>query len=109
MSISSFKVSITPQKAYDLLKNHENADLVYEEFTRLENGLSTGTLIYEKYYMRTSNRAALVIMIDDFKGNTEVRAVATGSSQGMFFNFDWGAADSFASSVERILENYIVK
>ncbi|MGI6703757.1 MAG: hypothetical protein ACOX42_07005 [Clostridia bacterium] len=30
------------------------------------------------------------------KGYSEVRSIATGSSQGVFFNFDWGAADDYA-------------
>ncbi|SYX86180.1 conserved protein of unknown function [Paenibacillus alvei] len=47
-------------------------------------------------------------MIDNLRGVTNVRVVATGSSEGLIFNFDWGAADDFASSVESILEEYII-
>ncbi|MEQ7050938.1 DUF6054 family protein [Paenibacillaceae sp. P-4] len=53
-------------------------------------------------------RAALIVMIDNLRGVTNVRVVATGSSEGLIFNFDWGAADDFASSVESILEEYII-
>jgi len=105
MSKSSFNVSIAPSQALELVKNYEDADLVYEEYHELD-GKCIGTQIYEKYYFRSRNRAALIVIIDNFNGPTNVRAVATGSSDGMVFNFDWGAADHFASSVEKILEKY---
>ncbi|MDR3600461.1 MAG: DUF6054 family protein [Desulfosporosinus sp.] len=38
-----------------------------------------------------------------------MRAISTGSSEGMIFNFDWGAADSFASSVQKVLERFIIE
>lgn len=71
------------------------------------NGIYIGTLIFEKYFMRVKNRVALVVIIDNIYGQTDVRSVSTGSSEGMIFNFDWGAADSFASSVHDILGDYI--
>ncbi|GFP78196.1 DUF6054 family protein [Clostridium fungisolvens] len=108
MSKYNFKVNITPNKAFSLVKNSQSADLVHEEFFELENGVCTGTLVYEKYYMRTSNRAALVVIIDNIKGYTDVRAIATGSSEGWLFKFDWGAADNFAASIEKILKEYII-
>ena len=109
MSQSSFQVNITPSQALSLVQDGMNADLIHEEFHDVGGGRSIGTLVFEKYYMRTSNRAALVVIIDDLKGVTEVRSIATGSSQGMFFNFDWGASDDFVHQVEEVLEEYIVE
>ncbi|WP_420029315.1 DUF6054 family protein [Paenibacillus alvei] len=80
----------------------------HEEYHPLGEGKEIGTQVYEKYYFRSKNRAALIIMIDNLRGVTNVRVVATGSSEGLIFNFDWGAADDFASSVESILEEYII-
>ncbi|WP_374020880.1 DUF6054 family protein [Paenibacillus thiaminolyticus] len=47
--------------------------------------------------------------MNNLYGRTHVRAISTGSSEGLFFNIDWGAASNFTSSVERILEKYIIK
>ena len=108
MSKRSFNVSITPYRALGLVMNQQNADLVHEEYHPLGEGKEIGTQVYEKYYFRSKNRAALIVMIDNLRGVTNVRVVATGSSEGLIFNFDWGAADDFASSVESILEEYII-
>jgi hypothetical protein len=108
MSTLNFKVSISPIEALDLVKQNENADLVHEETHNLGNGSYIGTLIFEKYYMRVKNRVALVVIIDNIYGQTDVRSIATGSSEGMIFNFDWGAADSFSNSVQDILSDYII-
>jgi hypothetical protein len=108
MSTYNFKVSISPIEALDLVKQNEDADLVHEETHDLGNGRYIGTLIFEKYYMRVKNRVALVVIIDNIYGQTDVRSIATGSSDGMIFNFDWGVADSFANSVQDILSDYII-
>lgn len=108
MGKSNFKVSIPPEEAMNLVKDNENADLVHEEIQDVGDGKQIGTLVFEKYYFRTKNRAALVVILDNFQGNTDVRVIATGSSQGMIFNFDWGASDDFVASVESILQTYIV-
>ncbi|MDR3583721.1 MAG: DUF6054 family protein [Desulfosporosinus sp.] len=109
MSINNFKVSISPKEALELVKLNENADLVHEETHDLGNGIYIGTLVFEKYFMRVKNRVALVVIIDNIYGKTDVRAISTGSSEGMIFNFDWGAADSFASGVQKVLERFIIE
>lgn len=109
MSQCKFVVSLKPAQVMSKVKGEESSDLVYEEFHDIGNGKYHGTLIFEKYFMRTSSRAALVVLVNNLNGKTIVTSVATGSSQGMFFNFDWGAADSFAGSVKRILESYITE
>ncbi|SFL77313.1 hypothetical protein SAMN03159341_109233 [Paenibacillus sp. 1_12] len=109
MSKISFNVSIAPSAALDLVKHNQNADLVHEEYHIVGQDQLIGTQIYEKYYFRSKNRAALIVIIDNINGATNVRAIATGSSEGFIFNFDWGAADDFASSVENILSHYIIE
>ena len=109
MSKYNYKVSISPGKAFDIVKENQSSELVHEEFFDLGEGRAIGTLVFEKYYFRASNRAALVVIIDNLKGTTEIRSVATGSSQGWLINFDWGAANDFAGSVRIGLENYIIE
>ncbi|RKP58343.1 hypothetical protein D7Z26_01565 [Cohnella endophytica] len=108
MSKSNFQVRISPSEAFALVRDQQKADLVHEELHELGEGKYLGTLIFEKYYMRTKNRAALIVLIDNLQGVTDVRSIATGSSEGMFFNFDWGAADNFVNSVSDILQDFII-
>lgn len=109
MSTRMFDLNISPIKALDMVRESVDADLVYEETKDLGNNHYIGTLIFEKYYMRVSNRVALIVIIDNIKDTTNVRVISTGSSQGMFFNFDWGASENFVYSVESILEEYIIQ
>lgn len=109
MSKYVFNVSISPEEAYELIKQEEIAELIDEELVDFENGIYIGTLIFEKYYFRTSNRAALIVVVDNVNGKTRVKSIATGTSQGLIFNFDWGAADNFAGSVRDILAGFIIE
>lgn len=109
MSKCKFIVDLIPLEVIIKIRNEESADLVHEEFHDLGGGKYSGTLIFEKYFMRAGNRAALVVLVNNFNGKTMVTSVATGSSQGMLFNFDWGAAADFAESVRRILKRYITE
>jgi len=43
--------------------------------------------------MRVESRVALVVIIDNIFGRTDVRSISTGSSQRAFLKFDWGAAE----------------
>lgn len=109
MSQISFKVSISPDEALERVKEKIRVDSIYEEKHDLTDGKLIGSIVFEKYFLRTSNRAALVVYVDNIQGTTEVRAVATGTSQSMLFKFDWGAADDFVYSVRDILEEYVVE
>ena len=106
MSRVAMKVSLPVKQAADMIVDKLDGRLVHQETHQVGDKHVT-TLIFEKYFMRVKNRVALVVMLEDFKGHTSLRVVSTGSSEGMFINFDWGAASSFVSSVERILADYI--
>lgn len=111
MAKYNFKVSIGPKQTYDLVMKGQSktmAELVHEEFIDLGDGKFIGILVFEKYYFRANNRAALIVIIDNIKGSTDVRSISTGSAEGMVFNFDWGAADDFAYSVMKALDTYII-
>ena len=109
MSTYNFRVRITPKEALDFVKENEDADLVHEEIHDLGNNVFIGTLVFEKYFIRVESRVALVVIIDNIYGPTDVRSISTGSSQGIFLKFDWGATEKFASSVQKILEDYIIR
>ncbi len=108
MSKDNFKVSLDALTTLETIKNSQDSELVHEEIVDVGNGKMVATLIFEKYFIRAKNRAALVITLDNIEDHTDLRIISTGSSQGMIFNFDWGAADSFVSSVRKSLEDYII-
>ncbi len=108
MAVNEFNISITPKEAYHILNNEVKAELIFKEIKSTDEGKEYAVLVFEKYYFRAENRAALTIIIDNMDGVSSVKAIAAGSSKGLFLNFDWGAAYSFAESVKEILNKYII-
>lgn len=112
MSVKEFTVKISPMEAAntiesEILRGSISGTLV-DHYVRTSGSSEVHVLIMEKYYMRSNNRASVTATIDNFEGATRVHVVAAGSSEGVFFRFDWGAGNSFATSVERALEQYII-
>ncbi|WP_339253367.1 DUF6054 family protein [Sporosarcina sp. FSL W8-0480] len=112
MSVKEFTVKISPTEAAntiesEILRGSISGTLV-DHYVRTTNSSEVHVLIMEKYYMRSNNRASVTATIDNFEGVTRVHVVAAGSSEGVFFRFDWGAGNSFATSVERALKEYII-
>ena len=69
-----------------------------------EHQTSEGTVaivVYEQYFTRVKNRIALTIIADNLQGETRVRIIASGAN--MIFNINWGAAGSYASEAEGII------
>jgi len=109
MAQLNFNISLTPREAYNLLQDFESAELVYDDFKSPGEGKYIAIMIFEKYYFRAENRASLTVIIDNFHDITSVTAIASGSSQGFIFNFDWGAADNFAENVRKFFRDYIIE
>ncbi|MDW0114237.1 DUF6054 family protein [Sporosarcina saromensis] len=112
MSIKNFNVRITPREAVDaiqsaILQGSISGTLV-DHYERAVGESEMHVLIMEKYYMRSNNRASITATIDNFDGVTRVHVVAAGSSEGVFFRFDWGAGSNFANSVERALAHSMI-
>ena len=70
------------------------------------NGGRCIVLVYDKYFMRTSSRASLTVVINDLSGVTGIHAAGSGGGEGALFSFDWGAGQSFAYAVEDALKEY---
>ncbi|WP_379127116.1 DUF6054 family protein [Paenibacillus sp. sgz500958] len=109
-NVYSFNISLTPYQALSLIRDTlpRNSELVHEEINDAGDGRMIGTLVYERYFFRSANQAALVIIIDNLQGVTNVRLIAAGVSNGMILKIDWGAGASFVSSVEKLLEPYVI-
>ena len=60
-------------------------------------------MVFEKYFMRASNRVSLTVVISGREGEVQVDAIGSGGGQGPLFSFSWGAEESFAGTVQRIL------
>lgn len=60
-------------------------------------------LVFEKYYMRASNRASLSVMITEHNESIFVDAIGAGGGQGPIFKFSWGTEESFVNVVQRAL------
>jgi len=86
-----------------------DCELIYEEAHEYQDVIKSYVLIFEKYYFRSKNRAALTVTINNFNGETEISSISAGSSEGMIFNFDWGAGDDFASSVKSLLNKFVIE
>ena len=60
-------------------------------------------MVFEKYFMRASNRVSLTVVVSGSEGEVQVDAIGSGGGQGAIFSFSWGAEESFAGTVQRIL------
>ena len=108
MAAINFRVKLSVRDTLHKIDMEMKEERVHQRLDTIEGQHSAGLLIYEKYYMRNSSRASLTVYITDFQGETEVEVIPSGGSQGMFFNIDWGAGDSFSESVQRILKEDLI-
>lgn len=60
-------------------------------------------MVFEKYYMRSSNRTSLTVLVTGDHYCTTVDAIGSGGGQGAFFKLSYGAENSFVGTVENIL------
>ncbi len=112
MSVREFTVNVSPREAVEAIETYvvkgSVSGTLIDQYVRRIGKHEIHVVILEKYFMRSSNRASLAVTIDNFGGETKVHAVASGSSEGVFFRFDWGAGKSFANSVEVALGPYLI-
>jgi len=111
--MANINVNISVKDAVETVKNYiENNGISTECVGSYSNYTSSGQevamLVFEKYFMRTSNRASLSVIIENLNGRTSVCSIGSGGGQNALFSFDWGAADSFAGLVEKALKKYII-
>ncbi|MGL4819858.1 MAG: DUF6054 family protein [Bacilli bacterium] len=73
--------------------------LVHDQTIEIPTGGEVRTLIFERYFIRTSSQGALIVTLDSVSGLSEgkivVTAVSTGTSEGFFFKIDWGASEQY--------------
>jgi len=60
-------------------------------------------MVFEKYYMRSSNYASLTVVICEENGQISVDAIGSAGGQSPFLKMSWGAERDFVAAVENIL------
>lgn len=109
MNQYNFKVDMTIDEAVNYLVREVPYEMIYMKELNPGGKLNSYIFIFEKYFLRMGNRAALTVMIHNFNGVTEIDSVAAGSSQSIFFRFDWGAGDEFASYIKKMFSQFILE
>lgn len=64
------------------------------------------TMVFEKYYMRASNRASLTVVLAGEAGTNRIVAdiIGSGGGQGPIFSMSWGSENSFVNDMADILK-----
>lgn len=92
-----------------LINEVQNSGLsveLLETVTRHLGEVTAHILVFEKYYMRSSNRASLSVILTAEKDLITADAIGSGGGQGPIFRLSWGAEEDFVSIVESILLNH---
>lgn len=110
MQNEDWKVSLSPKETLDILEKELDkftcAKCLDRYAIQTQQGAEVEMAVFEQYYMRTSNRATLTVLVNAVDGVTNVHFVAGGSSNNMFFRFDWGASEDFVNWAKEALKTY---
>lgn len=104
-------VSLKPADALALIiDGMEGTELLHQELNDTGEGRSIGMIVLQRFFLRSGSQGALVIAADNLKdlNVTDVRLIPAGTSGNMFFRFDYGAGQSFAGAVLKLLEPHII-
>lgn len=111
MEVKDFKVSISPREAAEVLEKHMDEDVLGEILDAYELQTEQGEVVmrlFEKYYMRSSNRATLTFLASNLDGVPMCIWRREAADQGMIFRFDWGAGEDFVELAEDALRSVYV-
>lgn len=93
---------------FQLTEYIQNSAISCELIDQVSHTVGTAEVrmyVFEKYYMRSSNRASLTVMLlADENDEIFVDAVGAGGGQGAIFRFSWGAEEDFVGTVKNALE-----
>lgn len=109
MSKCAWIVSLTPEAAAEKVIESGFATFLHKDVIDIDGARKIITLVFEKYFMRVEGRAGIALIIENMKGQTEVRVITSGVGKGMIFGFDWGASSSLIGDVRNYLGQYIVE
>ena len=109
--MASRKISMFSEKKFELEELQEKikeefsklflSDIEFKEAILRELGdTKTLLLIFEKWYLRTSSYASLVIMVSDYKGYQCADVISTGGKENFI---SLGAEENFLKCGEDVL------
>ncbi|MFL0565610.1 hypothetical protein SAMN05216488_1786 [Microbacterium sp. LKL04] len=109
--LQTMEISLTPFDAARIVLDHVQSsgmtvECVGQHATATDAGHQSALLIFEKYYMRTSSRASLTVLLENLAGPSKVVFRGSGGGEGALFRFDWGASADFAATVVDALQPY---
>jgi len=111
MEVFNMEVNLSMREAMDIIRDEIEESISGEcidTYHIKEEGGSFSVAVFEKYFYRAGNRLTFTVVMDNFNGLTRIHGVGGGGSSGIFFRFDWGAANTFATGIERALKQYEV-
>lgn len=79
---------------------------IIDSVTRTAGETVFYVMVFEKYYMRASNRASLTVVVTGNGDDVVVDAIGSGGGQGALFRFSWGAEENFVNTVSQILRRH---
>lgn len=68
-------------------------------------GAQVYIMVFDKYYMRSSNRASLTVVLTAAEGAITADLIGAGGGSDALFNFSWGAEGDFAETAAGILRS----
>lgn len=87
----------------EMLKTGLSVELL-ENISRDFGEVQVYTMVFEKYFMRSSNRASLTVVLMARGEDILVDIIGSAGGQGALFRLSWGAEEDFIYSLETILE-----
>lgn len=79
-----------------------------DSVTRRIGDATVYVMVFEKFFIRSSNWASLTVIVTAENDDIIVVAICAGGAQDFLMKLSWGAEESFVSSIENILsrENF---
>lgn len=76
-----------------------------QSMARKPAGADVRILVFDKYYMRSSNRASLTVVLSSDGQGVTADLIGAGGGNGALINFSWGAEEDFVDSAARELRS----
>ncbi|EQF23465.1 hypothetical protein QEW_3487 [Clostridioides difficile CD160] len=108
MAREVFTVKMTPLEAQKMIEENMDADIIFTDAYNLGDGKFILITAFDRYYVRSSSNAGLLVICENTTEETLVKVVSTGSGTGLF-QIDWGAGSNFTKRIRKILNEYIIK
>ncbi len=93
--------------ANHLANEIENSGLSCNLLSKISHSYSSCiicTMVFEKYFMRASNRVSLTVVLSGENGKVYADIIGSGGGNGPIFKFSFGAEESFENDAVNILK-----